>query len=145
MNGHAAPEQDAPQAANNERRLHRSAVLHERAGTKRWRIAPCAHLIRGGRSQLVRSANLGCHANHLFADGDVLGRGRGEHIACPLDQASTPWASQNSPMDTMLSEIARQARTAASAPYRAMSPPSSSHHPLANPPLRPLGPRPQMS
>src|SRR6267143_1263352 len=45
----------------------------------------------------------------------------------------------------MLDEIARHARTAASAPYSATSPSSSSHHPLAKPPLRPLGPPPQMS
>src|SRR2546428_11657689 len=48
-------------------------------------------------------------------------------------------------MDRMLVEIARHARTAASGPYSATSPSSSSHHPLAKPPLRPLGPPPQMS
>src|SRR5205085_11788600 len=45
----------------------------------------------------------------------------------------------------MLAEIARQALVAASAPYSVTSPWSSSHQPLAKPPLRPLGPPPQMS
>src|SRR3989442_45599 len=48
-------------------------------------------------------------------------------------------------MESMLEEIARHARTAAFGPKRGTRLSSSSHHPLANPPLRPLGPPPQMS
>src|SRR5437588_8474676 len=45
----------------------------------------------------------------------------------------------------MLADSARHARTAGSTPYSLISPSSSSPHPLAKPPLRPLGPPPQMS
>src|SRR6187200_2797534 len=60
-------------------------------------------------------------------------------------QASNPWASQNAPIAVTLASPARHSRSAASSPNRSHSPVRSPQKELTNPPLRPLGPPPQMS
>ena len=59
--------------------------------------------------------------------------------------ASTPFASHHPPISSIASSIAWAAATARSGPCRSISVGSSSHQPVANPPLRPDGPPPQMS
>ena len=60
-------------------------------------------------------------------------------------QASTPLASHQAPMPPTASSASRASVSAASRPYRRISSGTFSHQPWTKPPLRPLGPPPQMS
>ena len=61
------------------------------------------------------------------------------------NQASTPCSWQKRPMAATLSSPARQRASASASPNLRLSSPSALHQLLTNPPLRPLGPPPQMS
>src|SRR5437867_3833788 len=150
----ATLEDDPPESAREPRRLHGGAVSHEGARAKCGRSAPRLDLSGAQLVELLRRTHLAREGDHLVACTLICFNSDRVHVAA----APVPGVDAAAPVPGVdavaLAELSDRIDAGCDRPacfdrafhavkrHEAMElvPP-----PLANPPLRPLGPPPQMS